>query len=143
MLSANKPLKVKYDDGAYLISYANEYAAGIDIRTPKKEYVLPKSQIVIDTGVHVEIPDDWCGLLVSKSGLNINHGITTTGLIDSDYRGTIKVSIYNNSDETYYFNAGDKITQMVLLPSCKFSIEEVDTLSETERGDKGFGSTGK
>ncbi len=143
MLYPNKPIKVKLDEGAFQIDYANEYAAGIDIRSPKSICLWPHSQVKIDTGVHVEIPEDFCGLLVSKSGLNIKHGITSTGLIDPDYRGSIVVSLYNDSDTAYHINAGDKITQMLMLPRYSFRIEETDTLSETERGDKGFGSTGR
>ena len=136
-------LKVKLDEGAYPISYANEYAAGIDIRTPRQIAVWPGSYVSIDTGVHVEIPEGYCGILVSKSGLNIKHGVQTTGLIDSDYRGSIVVCLYNFSDKSYCFGPGDKITQMVIVPYEKLDIIETDTLSETDRGDKGFGSTGK
>lgn len=136
-------LKVKLDEGAYPISYANDEAAGIDIRTPKTICVWPNSWVSVDTGVHVEIPKGYCGLLVSKSGLNINHGIQTTGLIDSDYRGSIRVGLYNFSSENYTFAQGDKITQMVIMPYAKCDINVTDSLSDTERGNNGFGSTGK
>ena len=136
-------LKVKLDEGAYPISYANDEAAGIDIRTPKTICVWPNSWVSVDTGVHVEIPKGYCGLLVSKSGLNINHGIQTTGLIDSDYRGSIRVGLYNFSSENYTFAQGDKITQMVIMPYAKCDINVTESLSDTERGNNGFGSTGK
>ena len=136
-------LKIKLDEGAFPISHANDEAAGIDLRTPKTVCVWPNSYTAVDTGVHVEIPKGYCGLLVSKSGLNIKHGIQTTGLIDSDYRGSIVVGLYNFSPDSYIFEKGQKITQMVVMPYEKCDIVQVDTLSETDRGDKGFGSTGK
>ena len=79
-----------------------------------------------------------------KSGLNVNHGITSTGLIDEGYTGEILVKLYNNSDENYLVHAGDKISQLVVIPVFYGGIHIVDSLDEnTERGDKGFGSSGK
>ena len=146
MLLNNIPLKVFLDEGAFPIEYANEYAAGIDIRSPESISIWPGSSVTIDTGVHVEMPSDFCGLVVSKSGLNIKHGVTSTGLIDPDYRGPIVVKLYNSSDKRYDIAAGDKITQLLMLPRVVFNIEYTDKLSDltkTERGDKGFGSTGR
>ncbi len=98
---------------------------------------------VFDTGVHVELLKGTVGMLKSKSGLNVNHGITSEGVIDVGYTGSIKAKLYNNSDEDYTVSAGDKITQLVILPILTPTLELVDTLEDTERGSNGFGSSGK
>lgn len=82
------------------------------------------------------------GFLKSKSGLNVNHGITSEGVIDMGYTGSIKVKLYNHGEEDYTVSAGDKISQLVILPILTPTLELVDKLEETERGDNGFGSTG-
>lgn len=79
----------------------------------------------------------------SKSGLNVKHGITSEGVIDAGYTGSIVVKLYNNSGFDYTVNAGDKISQIVLLPIFTPELEQVDKLEETERGAGGFGSSGK
>lgn len=81
--------------------------------------------------------------LKSKSGLNVKRGITSEGVIDSGYTGSIVVKLYNNSDTDYTVGAGDKISQIVLLPIFTPELEQVETLEDTERGGKGFGSSGK
>lgn len=79
----------------------------------------------------------------SKSGLNVKHGITSEGVIDSGYTGSIVVKLYNNDGNYYTVNAGDKISQIVLLPIYTPELEQVESLDETERGGNGFGSSGK
>lgn len=152
-------IKVKLDHGAYAPERAHSVDAGLDLRSPKDVYV-PKSQseediedffncdkvligsATIDTGVHVEIPEGYVGMLKSKSGLNVNHGILSEGVIDCGYTGSIVVKLYNLSDKGYMVKAGDKISQLVILPIITPDIELVEYLEETERGDGGFGSTG-
>ena len=96
------------------------------------------------TGVHVELPPGTCGLLVSKSGLNVRHDITSTGLIDENYTGEIVVKLFNHGFEDYQVHAGDKVSQMVVIPIWHDPvIEIVDELPETERGSNGFGSSGR
>lgn len=136
-------MKIKLDEGAYLPERAHETDAGLDIRSPKKAVVFGHDSTVIDSGVHIEIPKGYVGFLKSKSGLNIKHGITTEGVIDSGYTGSIRVKIYNNSPDAYYIDKGDKITQLVLLPILTPEIEVVESLDDTERGENGFGSTGR
>jgi dUTP pyrophosphatase len=140
-------VNVKLDDGAYLPEKAHDTDAGYDLRTPY-EFLLEGGQSkVIDTGVHVEIPDGYVGFLKSKSGLNVNHDITGEGVIDCGYTGSIKVKLYNNSNKPYQFpyqfQKGDKIIQLVILPILKAEMKVVDDLSDTERGDNGFGSSGR
>lgn len=96
-----------------------------------------------DTGVHVAIPPMATGFLMSKSGLNVNHNLLSTGVIDPEYTGSIRVKLYNLSDTPYEVLAGDKISQLVILPVLLPDLELVDDLEETERGDNGFGSSGR
>lgn len=117
--------------------------AGLDLRTPVDITVPPRGSAIIDTGVHVELPLGTVGMLKSKSGLNVKHGITSEGVIDVGYTGSIKVKLYNNSDTEYIFNKGDKISQLVIINILTPELEKVDYLRETERGENGFGSSGK
>lgn len=136
-------MKVVLDDGAFLPERAHETDAGLDIRSPESRVVFAHDSIMIDTGVHIEIPRGYVGFLKSKSGLNVKHGITSEGVIDCGYTGSIKVKLYNNSAEMYKVERGDKISQLVILPILTPEMEVVESLDETERGDNGFGSTGR
>lgn len=97
----------------------------------------------IDTGVHLAIPKGYVGFIKSKSGLNVKHGLTADGTIDAGYTGSIVVKIYNNTSKEYRFKAGDKIAQLELHPIITPRLTLVSELDETERGDGGFGSTGR
>lgn len=141
---------------------AHAYDAGLDLYTPTLCVVPPTETTVtlvqelhlhdietvvgsltIDTGVHVEIPEGYVGFIKSKSGLNVKHGLTADGVIDAHYTGSIAVKLYNHTSEPYVFQAGDKIAQLVIL-KCELPVPElVDHLEETDRGDGGFGSTGR
>lgn len=142
-------LKVKLDDGALAPESAHEEDAGYDIRTPIDCYIPEHGCGTIDTGVHMAIPKGYVGFLKSKSGLNVRDYLTGEGVIDSGYTGSIVVRLYHNRhDENIapggkHFKRGDKIIQIVLLPIIKPKIKIVDELDETERGDGGFGSTGR
>lgn len=136
-------MRIVLDKGAMMPTRGHAADAGLDLRTPVKRVAYPHSSICIDTGVHVEIPEGYCGLLKSKSGLNTKFMIQTEGVIDAGYTGSIVVPVYNHSDEPYIFGAGDKITQLVIVPILIPELELVDSLEETDRGDNGFGSTGK
>ena len=141
-------MKVKLDDGAFMPERAHESDAGYDIRTPE-DFTLEKSPytgvnyVTIDTGVHVEIPKGYVGLLKSKSGLNVRDDIIGEGVIDAGYTGSIKVKLYNLGDKTKEFKRGDKIIQLVIVPIITPELEVVEELEDTDRGDNGFGSTGR
>ena len=122
---------------------AHETDAGLDLRSPEAVVIEPKGSVCIDTGVHIELPKGTVGMLKSKSGLNVNHGITSEGVIDVGYTGSIMVKLYNHSDKAYTVNRGDKISQLVIMPIFTPELEVVDELEETERGNGGFGSTGR
>ena len=136
-------MKVMLDPGAYLPERAHPTDAGLDLRTPKKCYCRPKGTVTIDTGVHIQLPPGRAGLMVAKSGLNVNFDILSTGLIDEGYTGSIKVKLYNHGDADYTVHAGDKISQLVVISILTPHIVEVDVLAETDRGDHGFGSSGR
>lgn len=140
-------LNVKLDKGAYLPERAYKRDAGFDLRIPKtgaQKYILPGNKsLTIDTGVHVQIPEGYVGFLKSKSGLNVKQGITSEGVIDSGYTGSIVVKLYNHSKNTKEFECGDKITQLVIIPVANIdNLKVVYELQNTERGSKGFGSSG-
>ena len=151
-------MKIMLDKGAYMPTRAHETDAGLDLYTPVDVCVpkgetfatlsLLKSDVrngyaTIDTGVHVEIPKGYVGFIKSKSGLMVKRGLTADGTIDSGYTGSIVVKLFNHTHKDYYFNAGDKIAQLVLLPIITPDLELVDSLEDTERGSNGFGSSGR
>lgn len=136
-------MKIMLEGSAYKPSRGHDTDAGMDLRTPVAVTVPAHGSVVIDTKTHVELPHGCAGLLVSKSGLNVKHGITSTGLIDEGYTGSILVRLYNHSDEAYTFEPGDKVTQLVVIPARYEPLEIVDSIDGGERGDGGFGSTGK
>lgn len=152
-------MKIMLDEGAKMPTRAHEFDAGLDLYAPKTvsvhgcKYTAPiyghgyglvgVGQRVIDTGVHVEIPEGYVGFIKSKSGLMVNNGLLTDGTIDAHYTGSIKVKLFNTSPKDYKINAGDKIAQLVIVPCLLPDLEVVDHLEETDRGDGGFGSTGR
>lgn len=136
-------MKIKLDAGAKIPTRAHETDAGLDLYARETKTILARGNAVFDTGVHVELPHGTTGFLKSKSGLNVKHGLTSEGVIDVGYTGSIVVKLYNNSDEDYTVNAGDKISQLVIIPIYTPEIELVDELEEKGRGNNGFGSTGK
>ena len=136
-------VKVKLDGTAILPKKAHKYDAGFDLFSKEDKIVKAKSSAIFDTGVHIEIPKHMVGFLKSKSGLNVKKSIVSEGVIDSGYTGSIIVKLYNNSDEDYYVFYGDKITQIVLIPIPDIDLIQVDTLDESERGNNGFGSSGR
>ncbi len=151
-------MKVVLEKGAKMPTRAHPYDAGLDLYAPC-DVTVPRSFVdydddgiddgvevgsaTIDTGVHVEIPEGCCGFIKSKSGLNVKHGLTADGVIDAHYTGSIAVKLYNHKSVDYRINAGDKIAQLVILPCVLLPMEQVDSLEETDRGDGGFGSTGR
>ena len=136
-------IKIKLDEDAIMPTRAHDTDAGLDLYSPVSGAIYPRDGLTIDTGVHIEIPKGYCGLLVSKSGLNVNKDLTLTGLIDEGYTGSIKVKLYNQGTVRQWMAAGDKISQLVLLPYIAPKIQIVDRLEDTERGSNGFGSTGR
>ncbi len=137
-------IDVKLDEGAKTPTKAHNTDAGFDLYTPDEFTVKAGGSATVFTGVHMIIPKGWCGLLVSKSGLNTKCDIKTTGLVDAGYTGSIVVKVQNHGAEDYHFNAGDKVSQIVLLPVPDvITLNPIDELPNTERSDRGFGSSGR
>ena len=135
-------MRIKLDSGALMPTRAYPTDAGLDIYARETQIVPARESAKFDTGVHIEIPKGYVGFLKSKSGLNVKHGITSEGVIDCGYTGSIVVKLYNNSGYDYTVNAGDKISQLVILPIVTPELELVGSLEDTERGNNGFGSSG-
>lgn len=136
-------MNIKLEKWAYMPERAHTTDAGADIRAPHDAIIEPRGSVVIDTGIHIELPINTVGMLKSKSGLNVKHGITSEGVIDVGYTGSICCKLYNNSDKPYEVKKGDKISQLVIMPILTPNFELVDELEDTERGNGGFGSTGR
>ena len=138
----NNTLKVKLDPGAYAPVRAHEDDAGLDLISPVDVNIWTKGREAICTGVHVQIPKGYVGMITAKSGLMRDHGIITTGTIDAGYTGPVNVVLFNTGDHIFSVKRGMKIAQLVIKQIITPQIEVVDELEETERGDGGFGSTG-
>ena len=140
-------VKIMLDDGAYMPTRAHKNDAGMDLYAMESKVVPARNSVEFDTGVHIELPCNCLfktvGFLKSKSGLNTKHGIVSEGVIDAGYTGSIKVKLYNHSYHDYRVCKGDKISQLVILPILTPELELVDEFEETERGNGGFGSTGR
>ena len=136
-------MKIKLDKDARIPTRAHSTDAGLDLYARDTQIIPAKESAVFDTGVHVELPEGTAGFLKSKSGLNTRHGITSDGVIDVGYTGSIVAKLYNHSGKDYKVKAGDKITQLVIVPILTPELELVEALEETERGNNGVGSTGK
>ena len=136
-------MKVMYDDGAYPIQRAYEMDAGYDLRSRESVIIAPCESWDFDVGVHMQIPEGWCGIVIAKSGLNMKKGILTTGLVDAGYIGSVHVKLYNFGKQYVNIQEGDKIAQIVIVPCMITNIEEVQSIDGTERGDRGFGSSGR
>lgn len=136
-------MKVKLDEGAFMPVRCHPTDSGLDLRSPIDCVVPANGSITIDTGVSVELPKNTGGILVSKSGLMVKHGITSTGLIDETYSSSISVKLFNHTDKDYEVLVGDKISQLVIIPVLYEKVELVDNIEEKGRGGGKFGSTGR
>ena len=139
----------KIDDSVDLPAYETSSSAGMDIRAflPNGNVdIAPQQTKLIGTGLIFEIPDGLEVQIRPRSGLALKNSITvlnSPGTIDADYRGEIKVILFNHGNNEFIINNKDRIAQMVLAPIIKAEFEEVDELPDTTRGEGGFGSTGK
>ena len=128
--------------------YKTDGSSGVDLSAflDKEVVIKPNSSELIPTGLQVAIPEELEIQIRPRSGLAAKESIgvlNSPGTIDSDYRGEIKIILFNHGKEDFIINNGDRIAQMVLVPIVKMEFEEVDSLPNTVRGQGGFGSTGK
>lgn len=136
-------IKMKFDE-KYPPVRATATSAGLDLRNTVASIIQSEDYLLLKTGVYIEIPEGYVGILASRSGLGIKGLVVKQGIgvIDSDYRGEILVPLYNIGHKSMYIDAGDKIAQLLIMPVQYYDIEKVDNLSDTIRGSGGFGSTG-
>lgn len=141
----------KTDENAKIPTYGSEFAAGADLyavihNEENRVEILPGETAFIDTGIVMEIPNGYVGLVYARSGLSCKQGLAPAnkvGVIDSDYRGNIMVALYNQSSETRIVSEGDRIAQIIIQPVEQFGFKVKGKLSDTTRGNGGFGSSGK
>ena len=138
----------KLSNRAIIPTYGSVGSAGGDLYSAEENEVViaPNQTVLIGTGLAVEIPDGYVGLVYARSGLATKSGLAPAnkvGVIDSDYRGEVKVALYNHSTEVRTIAKGERVAQMVIAPYLKVEYEEVCDLTDTSRGEGGFGSTGK
>lgn len=136
-------MKIKLDSDAIMPTRAHDTDAGLDLYAKNKAIVFPHDSEIFDTGVHIELPPNTAGMIKSKSGLNVKHNLTSEGVVDVGYTGSICVKLYNHGDHAYQVERGDKISQLVIVPILTPELEIVNELEETDRGNNGFGSTGR
>ena len=138
----------KLDPKVQIPKYKTDGSSGVDLMAflTETKIVMPGESILVPTGLSLAVPKDLEVQIRPRSGLAAKYNISvlnTPGTIDSDYRGELKVILYNHGDREFIVNNGDRIAQMVLVPIIKATFEEVESLPETIRGEGGFGSTGK
>ena len=136
----------KLNNEAITPTYGTEYSAGADLYSIDADAVIaPHTTTLIHTGIAIEIPEGYCGLIFARSGMATKRGLAPAnkvGVIDADYRGEIMVALHNHTDTEKTVQKGERIAQLAIVPFLKADFEEVEDLSETVRGVGGFGSTG-
>ena len=137
-------IRIKLDENAFMPTRAYQTDAGLDLYAVENRVLLPGGNAVFDTGLHIELEPGYYGKIESRSGLNVKSDVVSCGgVIDQGYRGSIKVKLYNLGKRTCEIERGSRIAQLIIQPCLTPEIEVVEELDEAERGDNGFGSTGK
>lgn len=135
-------------ENAIIPTKGSEYAAGMDLCAciDKTILIAPHSTVKVGTGLAMELPEGYFGAIFARSGLATKRGLrpgNCTGIVDSDYRGEYIVALHNDTNETQTIEPNERIAQLVIMPYLPIQFEEVYELSNTERGEGGFGSTGR
>ena len=138
----------KTDEKAIIPTYGTEFSAGADLYAllDSSIEIAPHETCFVHTGISVEIPEGYCGLVFARSSMGAKRGLAPAnkvGVIDADYRGEIMVTLHNHSEKVATVDPGERIAQLAIVPFLKAEFEECDDLSDTVRGAGGFGSTGK
>ena len=138
----------KLDPNAVEPRYGTEFSAGADLYalTENTVEIPPHTTVILNTGIAIELPDGYCGLIFARSGLASKRGLAPAnkvGVIDADYRGEIKVALHNHTDVPATVESGERVAQLAVVPFLHADFEEAEELSETVRADGGFGSTGR
>ncbi len=136
----------KLTESAIIPTYGSEFSAGADLYSVESSTIPPHKTVLIKTGISLEIPQGFVGLIYARSGISVKRDLAPAnkvGVIDSDYRGEILVALHNHGDDMQSVSAGERIAQIVFTPYYKAEFNCQDSLNETLRGENGFGSTGK
>jgi dUTP pyrophosphatase len=134
----------KLDPLATIPTISNPSDAGYDLYSTENRYIGPRQRALIKTGIAMAIPDGYVGLIWPRSGLSVKHGVDVlAGVVDSGYRGEVGVCLFNSSELRLEIKHGDRIAQILFQPVSHFQLIESEDLSSTNRGEGGFGSTGK
>ena len=138
----------KLNENAIIPTYGTEYSAGADLYAllDSSVEIAPHETTFIHTGISVEIPEGYCGLIFARSSMGAKRGLAPAnkvGVIDADYRGEIMVALHNHSEKIATVEPGERVAQLAIVPFLKAEFEEADDLTDTTRGAGGFGSTGK
>lgn len=136
----------KLRENAVLPSYGSDYAAGADLYACNAVTVEPGATEFVQTGLALEVPAGYAGLVYARSGLACKKGLAPAnkvGVIDADYRGEVMVALYNHSSQAVEIEPGERVAQLVITPYFTAVFEETEELSDTVRGEGGFGSTGR
>lgn len=137
-------VNVVLSEGASAPTRGSDEAAGYDLYSNENGVIEPKDRLLVKTGVVMVLKKGTYGRIAPRSGLAFNYGIDVlAGVIDSDYRGEIGVILYNTGKNTFEFNKGDRIAQLIITPILTPELKVVDQLDETNRGEGGYGSTGR
>lgn len=134
-------IAVQLDDGAVMPTRAHELDAGYDLYA--KDSARVYESYTFDTGVHIQIPKGYAGIIKSRSSMNIVHGLQSEGVVDAGYTGSIRVKLCNHHSTPYTVHAGDRIAQIVFVPIFTPELVKVDKIDGGDRGSRGFGSSGK
>lgn len=144
-----EPIRIKFiNENAKVPTYGSNEAAGADLYAciPESVTILPGESAWIPTGIAMELPVGYVGLIFARSSMGVKRGLAPAnkvGVIDSDYRGEIRVVLYNHSKEPQTVEPNERIAQIAVMPVITPGFEEVEELTDTQRADGGFGSTGK
>ena len=142
------PLSDKIGTTIPLPYYATDGAAALDLHAclDSDVVIAPHERVFLPTGIAVAIPEGYVGIMAVRSSMGAKHGINLAngiGVIDSDYRGQLHVTLYNTTEQPYTVHSGDRVAQLMIMPVARPAIQVVDSLPKTERGTGGFGSTGR
>jgi dUTP pyrophosphatase len=138
------PLPVLVGEGGCLPEYASAGAAGADLRASEAALIPPGGRVAVPTALRLQIPPGHVGLVWPRSGLAVRHGIDTlAGVIDSDYRGEVRIVLVNHGNETFPVEKGDRVAQILVQPVERAAFVAAPSIDETDRGRSGFGSTGR
>lgn len=134
-------LRVQLDEGALMPTRAHDLDAGYDLYA--KESARVYECYIFDTGVHIQIPKGYAGIIKSRSSMNIVHGLQSEGVVDAGYTGSIRIKLCNHHSTPYTVHAGDRIAQILIVPVLTPELVKVDKIDGGDRGSRGFGSSGK